>query len=106
MKSYIPLLSALFVTPLLTLHVEAANRVFDVYGEIRSALANGHVVVAHDAISGLMPAMTMEFTVIDPSQAAALAVGDRVHFHLTLNETTSSAGDFTVISRGARPTAS
>jgi protein SCO1/2 len=42
----------------------------------------GQVVIDHEDIPGLMPAMTMNFDVADPALLAGLAPGDRIHFHL------------------------
>jgi protein SCO1/2 len=42
----------------------------------------GQVVIDHEDIPGLMPAMTMNFDVADPALLAGLAPGDRIHFQL------------------------
>jgi protein SCO1/2 len=77
----------------------AAEQVFDVTGIVRAPLKAGHVVITHEDIPGFMPGMTMGFRVANPAEAATLVVGDRVHFHLRVSETASSAADFTVVSR-------
>jgi protein SCO1/2 len=48
--------------------------------EVRADL--GQVVIDHEDIPGLMPAMTMNFDA-DPALLAGLAAGDRIHFHLS-----------------------
>jgi protein SCO1/2 len=40
------------------------------------------VVIDHEDIPGLMPAMTMNFDVADPSLLEGLAAGDRIHFRI------------------------
>ncbi len=44
--------------------------------------AHGQVVVAHEDIPGLMPAMTMNFDVADPALLAKLSPGQRIRFEL------------------------
>jgi protein SCO1/2 len=48
--------------------------------EVRADL--GQVVIDHEEIPGLMPAMTMNFDA-DPALLAGLAAGDRIHFQLS-----------------------
>jgi protein SCO1/2 len=94
----------LLAAPLATV---AAERVFDVTGLVRSRLKGDRIVVTHDDIPGLMPAMTMAFTVANPAEAAPLEVGDRVRFQLRVTETTSRAENFVRLQGGANaaPTA-
>ena len=49
----------------------------------------GKAVIAHDAITGYMEAMTMEFDVADAESLTALMPGDAITFRLTVNETRS-----------------
>ena len=44
------------------------------------------VSIAHDAIPGVMGAMTMSFSARAPSQLAGLAVGERVRFTFTVTD--------------------
>ena len=46
----------------------------------------GTVSIAHDAIPGVMGAMTMSFTARAPSQLTGIAVGDRVRFAFTVTD--------------------
>ena len=60
--------------------IEPDTRTFEVSGVVTAPPADGRVTVAHDAISGYMPAMTMPFAI--EKDAPALAPGDRVRFTL------------------------
>lgn len=52
-------------------------------GEVRQVMvAEQQVVIAHEDIEGLMPAMTMSFDVADPALLRGIAPGQRVEFHL------------------------
>lgn len=55
---------------------EADGTVTEVRPDLRQ------VVIDHDDIPGLMPAMTMNFDVADPALLERLAAGDRVHFRI------------------------
>ena len=92
----LPLLLAFAVTA-----VTAAEKVFDVTGVVRAPLEGGRIAVAHDAIAGYMPAMTMRFNVADASEAAVLKPGDRVQFRLHVDEESSKATDFVVLGHEA-----
>ncbi len=83
-----------------------AERVFPVAGIVRSAFADGTVVVTHEEIVGYMPAMTMRFKVADAarSQAAQLQPGDRVAFSLHVDADTERADSFRVVGHGTEPT--
>jgi protein SCO1 len=76
------------------------SRVFQVTGIVTAPLVDGRVTVAHDEISGYMPAMTMPFTV-GPDVRPTLTAGDRVRFVLRVTEEASRAESFTVIGRAA-----
>lgn len=82
-----------------TTALAAADRVFEVSGVVRSSLADGKIVVAHQEIPGYMPAMTMAFAVADPKEAVPLKSGDRVRFQFRVTDTSSSAVNFTVVGR-------
>jgi protein SCO1/2 len=75
-------------------------RVFQVTGIVTAPLVDGRVTVAHDEISGYMPAMTMPFTV-GPDVRPTLTAGDRVRFVLRVTEEASRAESFTVMGRAA-----
>lgn len=59
---------------------QAGARRFSARGAIKAiADDRSSLDIAHEAIPGFMPAMTMSF-VARPAQLRGLAVGDRVHF--------------------------
>ena len=60
------------------------------------------VVIAHDAVPGLMPAMSMGFEIADLS-APALADGDRIVATLVVSDTKSWLEDVKVIGRSGDP---
>jgi protein SCO1/2 len=61
--------------------------VYEVRGVVEAVLADeGQLVVAHEDIEGLMPAMTMSFDVADPAILEGLAPGDAILFHLEAKE--------------------
>ena len=71
---------------------------FAVQGVV-TAQAQGSMTVAHDAIPGYMPAMTMPFTLGDA--APALAPGDRVRFTLRVAAEGATAEAITIV--GSEP---
>jgi len=61
-----------------------ADEVYRGHGVIEQVLVDeGQVVVAHDDLPGLMPAMTMNFAIYDTELLAGLSAGDVVDFDLT-----------------------
>ena len=76
-----------------------ATRTFEVTGVVTAPPADGRVTVAHEEVSGYMPAMTMSFAV--GHGVAALAAGDRVRFTLRVAGEWSRAEAFEVIGRNA-----
>lgn len=63
---------------------------FEVQGTIGNVNRADRIVrIAHEEIPGYMAAMTMPFTVKDPSLLAGLAPGDRVQFELAVTENDS-----------------
>lgn len=82
-----------------------AERVFPVSGIVRSAFADGSVVVTHEEIVGYMPAMTMRFKVADAARAQAVQLqpGDRVAFSLYVDAETERADGFRVLGHAAEP---
>jgi protein SCO1/2 len=77
--------------------VETPTRTYAVTGVVTGLPAEGRVAVAHDAIPGYMPAMTMPFALA--ADAPALAQGDRVRFTLRVAEDWSRAEDIVVTGR-------
>jgi protein SCO1/2 len=75
------------------------ERQFAATGLIVAILEDGQVSVAHDAIPGFMPAMTMPLTLANPRDAGRLTPGDRVQFTLRVGEQSSRAADFVVTGR-------
>ena len=75
------------------------ERQFAATGLIVAILEDGQVSVAHDAIPGFMPAMTMPLTLANPRDAGRLTPGDRVQFTLRVGEQASRAADFVVTGR-------
>lgn len=86
----------------------AADDTYIVTGIVRQELDQARRIrIAHDDIPGLMPAMTMAFSVADPANAAGLKPGDRVKFQLRTTGSDWTATAFTVIGHeapGASPT--
>ena len=68
---------------------------YQVTGVITAAPTEGRVMVAHDEITGYMPAMTMPFAV-DPDAPPQVRPGDRVRFTLRVDGASALAGDFEV----------
>lgn len=65
-------------------HAEAR---YEATGRVVSLGADrGAVSIAHEAIPGVMGAMTMSFAARDASQLAGVAVGDRVRFAFTVTD--------------------
>jgi len=62
-------------------------RTFDVSGTVRRIEADGRtLVVAHDAVSNYMAAMTMPFKARDATELKGLHPGDAIRFHLLVTE--------------------
>jgi protein SCO1/2 len=79
---------------------EAADgtRLLPVTGTVVAPPDGRTVRVAHEAIPGYMPAMTMAFTLGD-REAASLAAGDRVRFTLRVGDGATRMEGVTVIDR-------
>jgi protein SCO1 len=75
------------------------TRTFEVTGVVTAAPAGGRVTIAHEEVSGYMPAMTMTFAV--GPDIPALAAGDRVRFTLRVADEGSRAEAFVVSGRDA-----
>lgn len=66
-----------------TTNPPGTNLSFAVHGTVRKVRAAEHaLVVAHDAIPGYMPAMTMSFRVRQTNELAGLRTGDAIRFRL------------------------
>jgi protein SCO1/2 len=86
--------AAAFLVP----RVIADEKVYAVIGAIRTPLdGEGRIVIAHEAIPELMPAMTMSFAVTDRAEAAVLKTGDRVRFQLRVNGDAWTTANFAVV---------
>jgi protein SCO1/2 len=64
---------------------------------LRVDAPNSTLVVSHDAIAGLMPAMTMPFTVSDRRALAGIEPGAAVAFTLTLDERSARAEQIRIV---------
>jgi len=62
--------------------------------------ANAQVLIAHDDVPGLMPAMTMNFAVRDASVLERLARGQVIDFELEFTGRSYELLDFTVVGEG------
>jgi protein SCO1 len=80
----------------------AGEKNYTVTGVIRAPLdRDDRITIAHEAIPGLMPAMTMAFSVADTSEAAALKPGDHVRFELSVSKEPWTVAHFLVVSHQA-----
>lgn len=60
---------------------------YEVHGVVKEVLREDRqLVIAHDDIPGVMPAMTMSFDVPDPALLGRVSAGDTVHFELEVEE--------------------
>jgi protein SCO1 len=67
--------------------VEAGARTFEVRGVVRGFAPDRSTVdVEHEDIPGLMPSMTMPFTVKEPKEAAQLKIGDAIQFRMIVTD--------------------
>lgn len=83
MRRFAVPLGAALLALLLAPACERGPRLYDAegtLGEVRADLRQ--VVIDHEDIPGLMPAMTMNFDVADPALLEGLSAGDHVHFKL------------------------
>jgi len=64
-----------------------AAQSYSARGVVKSIAADrASITIAHEAIAGFMPAMTMSFEARSPDQLAGLAAGDRVTFSFTVTD--------------------
>lgn len=60
-----------------------AERTYDVRGVVESVRAEDRqLIISHEDVPGLMPAMTMNFDVADPSLLEGVSAGDAIRFEL------------------------
>ena len=78
---------------------DPGSRTFEVTGVVTAPPSDGQVTVAHEAIRGYMPAMTMPFMMA--GNAPNLAPGDRVRFTLRVGGESSRAEGFAIIGHDA-----
>ena len=72
--------------PLLLLAGCFLRRTYDVQGRVMGFGDDGHtVIIQHEEVPGLMPAMTMSFKVRDRALLEELALQDAVRFRLVLS---------------------
>jgi len=82
MRRLAPLLAAAAL--LLAPACERGPRLYDAEGTVTEVRADlRQVMIDHEDIPGLMPAMTMNFDVADPALLEGLAAGEHVHFKLS-----------------------
>jgi protein SCO1/2 len=77
------------------------DRTFPVTGVVMGVNQDGTITVAHDEISGLMPAMTMPFTPTDAAAGTSLTPGDRIEFTLRVGSERTRIEDITLKGRSA-----
>jgi protein SCO1/2 len=84
----LPLLRAAGLLAVLAPAALRADTVYAVRGTVTAPLREGELTVAHEAVPGYMPAMTMPFRVEpgDRPGAASLVRGDRVEFQLAVGD--------------------
>jgi protein SCO1 len=58
------------------------------------------IIVKHGEIPGLMPAMTMQYSVADPKQIENLQPGDRITADLVVSESKGGLEKITLVSKG------
>ena len=75
------------------------ERGYAVTGVLLALEADDVILVAHRAIPGFMPAMTMPFTLANPRDRERLSRGDVVQFTFLVGSEGSRATDLTVVGR-------
>lgn len=91
--------SILVVCGLFAFQLLGAEKVFEVNGVIHGKLLDGRPVIEHEEIPDYMMAMTMAFNVSDHSEIVNLKEGDRVSFKFHVDDDSSYADQFRVLSR-------
>jgi len=62
------------------------SKAYIIEGEVIEVRSNTKLVIKHEEVPGLMPAMTMPFTVRDPSLMDGIEAGDQVYARLIAEE--------------------
>lgn len=63
----------------------------------------GLIVVKHGEIPGLMPAMTMQYSVADPKQIENLQPGDKITADLVVSDNKGQLENIILVSKGSGP---
>ncbi|MDQ8182281.1 SCO family protein [Pelagicoccus sp. SDUM812005] len=79
-----------------------SEHVFEVRGIVRGPVTEGTLLVEHQDIPGLMPAMTMPFYLGEGEPKVSLALGDEVRFQFVVGEGSSRAERFEVLDAARR----
>ena len=78
---------------------ETPARTFNVHGIVREITADRHTAtIQHDAISGFMSAMTMDFTVRATNELKGIATSDEINFKLVVDRDESWIEDIRFVS--------
>ena len=81
---------------------EGSERRYPLRGVVSSVnRAVGEVVVQHEAVPGLMPAMTMPFPMADAKAAAVLQRGDQITATLVVGETHATLEEVKIVGKAA-----
>jgi protein SCO1 len=79
----------------------APGKHYPLQGEVISVDASkGLIIVKHGEIPGLMPAMTMQYSVADPKQIQNLQPGDKITADLVVRENIGRLEKITLVSKG------
>jgi len=79
----------------------APKKHYPLPAEVISTLPQrGLLIVKHDEIPGLMPAMTMQYEVVDPKQIDDLKPGDRITAALVVSDAKGRLEKISLVSRG------
>lgn len=79
--------SVLLVCTLLPIGCQSSTKRYDLHGQVLAVnLAHDEIAVRHDEISGLMPAMAMQYKVADSVEIRDLKVGDDISATLVVSK--------------------
>ena len=79
--------SVLLVCTLLPIGCQSSTKRYDLHGQVLAVnLAQDEIAVRHDEISGLMPAMAMQYKVADSAEIRDLKVGDDISATLVVSK--------------------
>jgi protein SCO1 len=100
MKRAALLASLLYAAFTLGCH-SAPEKHYPLQGEVISVEApRGLIIVKHGDIPGLMPAMTMQYSVPDPKQIEKLEPGDKIKADLVVSESKGRLENIVLVSKG------